>query len=100
MPKTGNARMGPRCLLVRPAGGGTHPVARALAGAGLTPVPAGSEAEALELLDGELLALGLVSQAMGPVAVGSVVARAGHSVMTDNPDGFRDAVAAFVLGEG
>jgi pimeloyl-ACP methyl ester carboxylesterase len=29
-----------------------------------------------------------------------VVARAGHSVMTDNPDGFRDAVAAFVLGEG
>ncbi|HEY8152682.1 MAG TPA: alpha/beta hydrolase [Myxococcota bacterium] len=30
----------------------------------------------------------------------AVVARAGHSVMTDNPDGFRDAVAAFVLGEG
>jgi pimeloyl-ACP methyl ester carboxylesterase len=30
----------------------------------------------------------------------AVVARAGHSVMTDNPDGFRDAVAGFVLGEG
>ena len=30
----------------------------------------------------------------------AVVPRAGHSVMTDNPDGFRDAVAAFVLGEG
>jgi len=30
----------------------------------------------------------------------ATVARAGHSVMTDNPDGFRDAVAAFVLGEG
>ena len=30
----------------------------------------------------------------------AVVARAGHSVMTDNPDGFRDAVTAFVLGEG
>ena len=29
----------------------------------------------------------------------AVVARAGHSVMTDNPDGFRDAVCAFVLSE-
>ncbi len=29
----------------------------------------------------------------------AVVAQAGHSVMTDNPDGFRDAVAAFVLGD-
>jgi pimeloyl-ACP methyl ester carboxylesterase len=28
-----------------------------------------------------------------------VVARAGHSVMTDNPDGFRDAVAGFVLAD-
>jgi pimeloyl-ACP methyl ester carboxylesterase len=27
----------------------------------------------------------------------AVVARAGHSVMTDNPDGFREAVCAFVL---
>jgi pimeloyl-ACP methyl ester carboxylesterase len=27
----------------------------------------------------------------------AVVPRAGHSVMTDNPEGFRDAVAAFVL---
>jgi pimeloyl-ACP methyl ester carboxylesterase len=27
----------------------------------------------------------------------AVVPRAGHSVMTDNPDGFRDAVADFVL---
>jgi len=27
----------------------------------------------------------------------AVVARAGHSVMTDNPEGFRDAVTAFVL---
>jgi pimeloyl-ACP methyl ester carboxylesterase len=30
----------------------------------------------------------------------AIVARAGHSVMTDNPDGFRVAVAGFVLGEG
>src|SRR5262245_45944817 len=29
----------------------------------------------------------------------AIVPRAGHSVMTDNPDGFRDAVAAFVLTE-
>ncbi len=28
----------------------------------------------------------------------AVVPQAGHSVMTDNPDGFRDAVTAFVLG--
>jgi len=28
----------------------------------------------------------------------AVVARASHSVMTDNPDGFRDAVCDFVLG--
>jgi pimeloyl-ACP methyl ester carboxylesterase len=28
-----------------------------------------------------------------------VVPRAGHSVMVDNPEGCRDAVAAFVLGE-
>ena len=30
----------------------------------------------------------------------AVVAAAGHSVMTDNPDGFRDAVAGFVLDDG
>jgi esterase len=30
----------------------------------------------------------------------AVVPQAGHSVMTDNPDGFRDAVTAFVLAEG
>ncbi|MBW2267203.1 MAG: alpha/beta hydrolase [Deltaproteobacteria bacterium] len=29
----------------------------------------------------------------------AVVPQAGHSVMTDNPDGFRDAVTAFVLAE-
>ncbi|MED5263319.1 MAG: alpha/beta hydrolase [Myxococcota bacterium] len=29
----------------------------------------------------------------------AVVGRAGHSVMTDNPDGFRDAVLQFVVGE-
>lgn len=29
----------------------------------------------------------------------AVVARAGHSVMIDNPEGFRDAVARFVLGD-
>jgi pimeloyl-ACP methyl ester carboxylesterase len=29
----------------------------------------------------------------------AVVSAAGHSVMTDNPDGFRDAVCAFALGD-
>ena len=29
----------------------------------------------------------------------AVVPQAGHSVMTDNPDGFRDCVCAFMLGE-
>jgi len=29
----------------------------------------------------------------------AVVARAGHSVMTDNPEGFAEAVAAFALGD-
>jgi pimeloyl-ACP methyl ester carboxylesterase len=29
----------------------------------------------------------------------AVVPRAGHSVMTDNPEGFERAVTAFVLGE-
>jgi pimeloyl-ACP methyl ester carboxylesterase len=30
----------------------------------------------------------------------AVVPRAGHSVMTDNPEGFSEAVSAFALGEG
>lgn len=30
----------------------------------------------------------------------AVVPQAGHSVMTDNPDGFRSCVCAFMLGEG
>jgi pimeloyl-ACP methyl ester carboxylesterase len=30
----------------------------------------------------------------------AVVAHAGHSVMTDNPEGFSEAVASFALGEG
>lgn len=34
-----------------------------------------------------------------PNASLSVVPQAGHSVMTDNPDGFRDAVTAFVLAD-
>ena len=29
----------------------------------------------------------------------AVVGRAGHSVMTDNPEGFREAVCSFILGE-
>ena len=33
-----------------------------------------------------------------PDAKLAVVAQAGHSVMTDNPTGFKEAVGAFVLG--
>ena len=29
----------------------------------------------------------------------AVVGQAGHSVMTDNPDGFKQAVSAFIFGE-
>jgi pimeloyl-ACP methyl ester carboxylesterase len=29
----------------------------------------------------------------------AVVARAGHSVMVDNPEGFRAALTSFVLGD-
>jgi pimeloyl-ACP methyl ester carboxylesterase len=29
----------------------------------------------------------------------AVVAQAGHSVMTDNPEGFKEALNAFALGE-
>jgi pimeloyl-ACP methyl ester carboxylesterase len=29
----------------------------------------------------------------------AIVGRAGHSVMTDNPEGFAEAVCGFVLGE-
>ena len=35
-----------------------------------------------------------------PDAQLAVVARAGHSVMTDNPEGFSEVVASFALGEG
>jgi pimeloyl-ACP methyl ester carboxylesterase len=29
----------------------------------------------------------------------AVVARAGHSVMTDNPEGFSEAISGFLLSE-
>lgn len=46
-------------------------------------------AETAERMVDEVLAQGRLA----------TVPRAGHSVMTDNPEGFRDAVAAFVLTE-
>ncbi len=67
---------GRRCLLVRPGGGAQ--LARALSGAGLAPVVATTEAEALALLDREAPAAVLVAQALGPVAIASLVARAGQ----------------------
>jgi DNA-binding NtrC family response regulator len=69
--------VGRRCLVVRqPAGAGA--TTRALAGAGFTPVVVSTEAEALAALDREPLALALVAQSLGSVAIAGLVARAGH----------------------
>jgi DNA-binding NtrC family response regulator len=70
--------VGRRCLVVKPAGGGGPAVSRHLAGAGFSTVVVASEAEALAALDRETLAVALVSQACGSVALGAIVARAGH----------------------
>ena len=38
-------------------------------------------------------------EVLGDASQLAVVPRAGHSVMTDNPSGFNEAVLGFVLGE-
>ncbi|HSM93769.1 MAG TPA: sigma-54 dependent transcriptional regulator [Anaeromyxobacteraceae bacterium] len=78
MPKSRSLGMDRRCLVVKPAGGGGPAVSRALAAAGFQVLGCHAEGEALAALDREPLALVLVAQAMGPVAISSVVARAGH----------------------
>ncbi|WP_248360257.1 sigma-54-dependent transcriptional regulator [Anaeromyxobacter oryzae] len=77
MPRTRSREDGRRCLVLKPQPGGP-PSARWLAAAGLTPVVATTEADALEALDREPLAAIFVAHSMGPVAVASLVARAGH----------------------
>jgi DNA-binding NtrC family response regulator len=67
-----------KCLVVKPAGAGGPAVSRALTGAGFHVVRCHSEVDALALLDREPLAVVLVAQALGPVAIASVAARAGH----------------------
>ena len=78
MPKGRSWGGGRRCLVVRPAAGAGPALSRQLAAAGLSAVVAGSEAEALAALDREPLAVALVSQSLGPVAISALVARAGH----------------------
>jgi DNA-binding NtrC family response regulator len=53
-------------------------VSRALGAAGFEVLGCATEEDALEALDREPLAVVLVAHALGPVAIGSVVARAGH----------------------
>ena len=67
-----------KVLVVKPAGAGGPAVSRTLAGAGFQVLRCNSEVDALALLDREPLAMVLVAQALGPVAIASVAARAGH----------------------
>jgi DNA-binding NtrC family response regulator len=66
-----------RCIVVKPASGGPA-VSRSLAAAGMKVTVATSEAEAIAALEREPPAVVLVAQALGPVAIASVAARAGH----------------------
>ncbi|MBK9518935.1 MAG: sigma-54-dependent Fis family transcriptional regulator, partial [Anaeromyxobacter sp.] len=70
--------VGRTCLVVRPAGGGSPSVARHLAAAGFSTVVASSEEEALAVLDRETLAAALIPRSFSPVAITTMVARAGH----------------------
>jgi DNA-binding NtrC family response regulator len=69
--------VGRRCLVVRQPAGASA-ATRALSGAGFGTVVVGNEAEALAALDRDALAFVVVSQSVGSVAIGSLVARAGH----------------------
>jgi DNA-binding NtrC family response regulator len=77
VPKSRSWGVGRRCLVVKPAGNGPG-VSRHLSAAGFTILVARSEAEALAVLDREALAVALISQAFGSVAISGLVARAGH----------------------
>ncbi|MBK9518710.1 MAG: sigma-54-dependent Fis family transcriptional regulator [Anaeromyxobacter sp.] len=78
MPKSTSWGVGRTCLVVRPAGGGSSSVARHLAAAGFTTLLASSEEEALAVLDRETLAAALIPRSFSPVAITTLVARAGH----------------------
>src|SRR5512138_1655510 len=67
-----------RCLVVKPVGGGGPAVSRALGAAGMKVAVCGTEADALAALDRDPPAVVLVAQALGPVAISNVAARAGH----------------------
>ena len=78
MPRSRSWGDGRRCLVVRPTGGAGPAVSRHLATVGFTPVAVATEDEALAALDREPLAAALLPQSFGPVAIGALVARAGH----------------------
>src|SRR5512138_3387839 len=67
-----------RCLVVKPVGGGGPAVSRALGAAGMKVAVCGTEADALAALERDPPAVVLVAQALGPVAISNVAARAGH----------------------
>ncbi len=67
-----------RWLLLKPSGSGGVAVSRALGAAGFQVLVCHTEVEALAALDREPFSVVLVAQALGPVAISSVVARAGH----------------------
>ena len=69
---------GRKCLVVGPAGGPRSAALGALASAGFAGVAAGTEEAALLALDRETFAAAFVAQALGPVAISSVIARSAH----------------------
>ncbi len=89
MPKSRSWGSGYRCLVLRSAGGAGPPLSRHLSSVGFTTVVVSSEAEALAALGRETLAAALIPQSFGPVAITSLVARAGHQ---------RPEVPVIVLG--
>jgi DNA-binding NtrC family response regulator len=104
VPKSKSWGVGRRCLVMKPAGGSGPSLGRLLSGVGFTAVLAHAEAEALAALDREPLAVALVSQGFGPVAISSLVARAGHQhpevpvVVVGSEGTVQEAVDAMQLG--
>jgi DNA-binding NtrC family response regulator len=78
LPRSRSWGAGRTCLVVKPAARDGSAVGRRLASVGFRVVVASTEAEALVALEREPLAVALVSEALGPVAISSVAARAGQ----------------------
>jgi DNA-binding NtrC family response regulator len=78
MPRSRAGGVERRCLVVKPPGAGGPAVSRALSAAGFQVRVCASEGDALEALEGEEFEVILAARALGPVAISSVVARAGQ----------------------